>query len=114
MNDIQRMHGTFETNGDTNGSNMTVLTGFAPVVEMQDYSQEVRSYTHGQGQLECLIDGYRPCHNAEEIIKKKNYQPVSDLENTPDSVFCAHGAGYPVAWDDVPQMAHVPYIYPLK
>ena len=58
--------------------------------------------------------GYQACHNAEEVIENRDYNPVSDLENTPDSVFCAHGAGYPVPWDEVPQMAHVPYLYPIK
>jgi translation elongation factor EF-G len=76
---------------------------------MQDYSQTVRAYTHGQGQLECVVDGYRPCHNADEVIADESYVPTADLENTPDSVFCAHGAGYPVAWDQVPEMAHVAY-----
>jgi ribosomal protection tetracycline resistance protein len=116
MTDIQRMNGSFETpemaTGDNDpNSEMTLLTGVAPVSEMQGYAQEVRAYTHGQGQLECIIDGYLPCHNAEEIISSLKYKPVSDLENTPDSVFCAHGAGYPVAWDDVPDMAHVAYRY---
>jgi translation elongation factor EF-G len=112
MNDIQKMTGTFETPaaGVTNQA-MVVLTGTAPVAEMQDYAQEVHAYTHGQGQLECLVDGYRPCHNAADVIAAADYQPVSDLENTPDSVFCAHGAGYPVAWDQVPAAAHLPYVY---
>ena len=112
MNDIQRMHGSFETpDGTTSASGMVVLTGTAPVAEMQDYSQEVQAYTHGQGQLECLVDGYRPCHNAAEVVAAQDYAPVADLPNTPDSVFCAHGAGYPVPWDAVPGMAHVDYAY---
>ncbi|MFD1420103.1 elongation factor G [Lactiplantibacillus songbeiensis] len=112
MTDIQRMQGSFEgPEPAANGSDLVVLTGTAPVAEMQDYSQAVNAYTHGQGQLECLIDGYRPCHNAEEVVAAQAYQPVADLENTPDSVFCAHGAGYPVPWDQVPAMAHVPYVY---
>ncbi|MFD1472198.1 elongation factor G [Companilactobacillus mishanensis] len=109
MNDIQRMNGNFDT--PENGTEMATITGFAPVSEMQDYTKQVNAYTHGQGNLECLIDGYRPCHNADEIISEHDYQPVSDLENTPDSVFCAHGAGYPVPWNEVPEMAHVPYVY---
>lgn len=114
MNDIQRMSGNFTTPdvaADNENSGTVVLTGSAPVSEMQDYAQEVHAYTHGQGQLECIVDGYKPCHNAEEVIKAANYQPVADLENTPDSVFCAHGAGYPVKWDQVPQAAHVEYVY---
>ncbi|CAJ2230492.1 GTP-binding protein [Companilactobacillus paralimentarius] len=112
MNDIQKMNRTFDTPEVTNNQT-NVLTGIAPVSQMQGYSKQVRAYTHGQGQLECIVLGYRPCHNADEIIEEAQYQPVSDLENTPDSVFCAHGAGYPVAWDQVPQTAHLPYTYPL-
>ncbi|WP_203638560.1 elongation factor G [Levilactobacillus wangkuiensis] len=112
MNDIQRLHGQFDTPDDTASANgMVVLTGTAPVAEMQGYSQEVLAYTHGQGQLECLVDGYRPCHNQAEIVAAQGYAPVADLPNTPDSVFCAHGAGYPVPWDEVPGMAHVDYAY---
>ena len=115
MTDIQRMHGQFDTPDTAAGTNaaagMTVLTGTAPVSEMQGYVQEVNAYTHGQGQLECLIDGYRPCHNAAEVVAAADYDPVGDLDNTPGSVFCAHGAGYPVHWDDVPGMAHVDYAY---
>lgn len=108
MNDIQKMNGEFETpqtaeNGDA------ILTGTAPVSEMRDYAQEVRSYTHGAGQFDTVLDGYQPCHNADEVISERNYDPVADLENTPDSVFCAHGAGYPVPWNEVPQMAHLSY-----
>ncbi|WP_412989353.1 GTP-binding protein [Pediococcus siamensis] len=113
MTDIERMHGSFEaptTAGDLQQT-MSVLTGEAPVAEMQGYAKEVRAYTHGQGQLECLVAGYRPCHDAQEIISASDYQPVADLKNTPDSVFCAHGAGYPVPWDQVPTMAHVAYGY---
>ncbi|GEA92603.1 elongation factor G [Pediococcus damnosus] len=112
MNDIQKMSGSFNMPETTeNKDALTILTGTAPVSEMQDYAQEVRAYTHGQGQLECIVDGYRPCHNADEIVKKLKYNPTSDLDNTPDSVFCAHGAGYPVSWDEVPKMAHVEYTY---
>jgi len=113
MNDIQKMSGNFDAPDMSSASgelNLTTITGFAPVSEMQGYAQTVNSYTHGQGQLESIVDGYRPCHNAEEVISTADYDPVSDLENTPDSVFCAHGAGYPVAWDEVPSMAHVGYM----
>ncbi len=89
MNDIQRMSGEFETPDNTGGTVVT-LTGSAPVAEMQGYAQTVNAYTHGQGELECVVDGYRPCHNADEVITDKDYNPVADLENTPDSVFlCA-------------------------
>lgn len=114
MNDIQQMNGTFENPEMVDGSDLTIISGTAPVATMQGYSQTVNSYTHGLGNLECVVLGYQACHNAEEVIENRNYDPVSDLENTPDSVFCAHGAGYPVSWDEVPQMAHVPYLYPIK
>lgn len=113
MNDIQKMSGSFDAPNimpDQTELTLTTITGYAPVSEMQGYAQTVNSYTHGQGQLECVVDGYRPCHNADEIIAASDYDPVSDLENTPDSVFCAHGAGYPVPWNEVPQMAHVGYL----
>ncbi|MFD0898125.1 GTP-binding protein [Loigolactobacillus binensis] len=110
MTDIQRMSGDFAAPEMTAGGT-AILTGSVPVAEMQDYAPEVNAYTHGQGQLECIVDGYRPCHNAAAVVAAMKYAPVSDLANTPDSVFCAHGAGYPVAWDQVPAMAHVPYIY---
>lgn len=116
MTDIQRMNGQFDapvanTSVATDGTGLTTITGTAPVAAMQDYSQTVRAYTHGQGQLECIVDGYRPCHNEMAVVDKAKYVPTADLENTPDSVFCAHGAGYPVAWNQVPEMAHVPYVY---
>ncbi|WP_195701959.1 elongation factor G [Companilactobacillus futsaii] len=114
MNDIQQMNGTFETPEMIDGSDLTIISGTAPVKTMQGYSQSVNSYTHGLGNLECVVMGYQACHNAKEVIESRDYDPVSDLENTPDSVFCAHGAGYPVSWNEVPQMAHVPYLYPIK
>ena len=107
INDIQRMNGGFQLGAET--GNATVITGTAPVATMRDYAQEVRNYTHGQGQLECVVAGYQPCHNAGEVIAAHAYDPVADLNNTPDSVFCAHGAGYPVRWDRLPEMAHFPY-----
>jgi len=110
MTDVQRMHGQFEP-PVTDAAGVTTLTGTAPVSEMQGYAQVVRAYTHGQGQLAVVIDGYRPCHDQPAVLAAQPYDPVSDLENTPDSVFCAHGAGYPVPWDQVPSMAHFPYVY---
>lgn len=111
LNDIQRMNGKFST--PENIGERTVISGSAPVAEMQDYATEVRNYTHGEGNLECVVSGYLPCHNAAEIIEEKNYDPVSDLENTPNSVFCSHGAGHTVTWDKVPETAQYPYTYPL-
>lgn len=112
LNDIQRMNGQFNT--PENKGDRTIIEGSAPVSEMQDYAAEVRGYTHGDGLLECVVKGYEPCHNAEEIIAQADYDPVSDLENTPNSVFCSHGAGHTVTWDKVPETAHFPYTYPLN
>ena len=109
INDIQRMAGDFKLNESSAGSGQTTITGHAPVATMRDYAKEVRAYTHGQGQLELTVTGYQPCYNTDEVITNFNYDPVADLDNTPDSVFCAHGAGYPVPWDQVPKMAHLPY-----
>lgn len=113
MTDIQRLAGTMadgETTPDATG--MVTLTGQAPVATMQTYAQTVNAYTHGDGQLECVVAGYQPCHDAATVIAAAAYDPVGDLANTPGSVFCAHGAGYPVHWDEVPQTAHVPYVTP--
>ena len=112
LNDIQRMHGKFDT--PENNGNRTIINGSAPVSEMRDYATEVRNYTHGQGIFGCVVKGYLPCHNTDEVIAAKDYDPVSDLENTPNSVFCSHGAGHTVTWDQVPQTAHYPYTYPLS
>lgn len=109
MADIQRMSGSFDTpSGD--GVYM-VLEGEAPVAQMRDYAMDVNAYTHGRGHLSCVFAGYRPCHNADEVIEQSAYDPESDLENTPDSVFCAHGAGYPVKWYKVPEFMHLDYAW---
>lgn len=109
MADIQRMSGSFDTpSGD--GEYM-VLEGEAPVTQMRDYAMDVNAYTHGRGHLSCVFAGYRPCHNADEVIEQSAYDPESDLENTPDSVFCAHGAGYPVKWYKVPEFMHLDYAW---
>ena len=109
MADVQRMSGSFDTpSGD--GEYM-VLEGEAPVAQMRDYAMDVNAYTHGRGHLSCVFAGYRPCHNADEVIEQSAYDPESDLENTPDSVFCAHGAGYPVKWYKVPEFMHLDYAW---
>lgn len=107
INDLQQMQADFHLNEA--GQATVTITGHAPVNEMRDYAAKARAYTHGQGQLDLTVDGFQPCHNAAAIIDKNSYDPVADLANTPDSVFCAHGAGFPVSWDQVPQMAHFPY-----
>lgn len=112
LTDIQKMHGSFDP--PVTQGNFSVIAGQAPVAEMQDYATEIRNYSHGQGHLECIFSGYQVCHDAEKIIVQKNYDPVSDLENTPNSVFCAHGAGHTVTWDEVPAKAQYSYTYPLN
>lgn len=105
MTDIQKMLGEFDT-PKTEGE-MTVLTGSAPVVTMRDYQKEVISYTSGRGRLSCTLKGYYPCHNQEEIVEAVGYDPEADLENPTGSVFCAHGAGFVVNWDQVEDYMHV-------
>lgn len=105
MTDIQRMGGSFHT-PETVGDN-ALLTGKAPVSEMKDYSIQVTSYSKGQGTLSCSVCGYEPCHNQEEVIEKTGYDPDSDMENPADSVFCAHGAGFNVKWDQAEEHMHL-------
>lgn len=106
MTDIQRMHGNFstpETTGDC-----SVISGTAPVSTMYDYSREVIQYTHGKGKLICTLKGYEPCHNADEVIENIGYDCDSDTDNSCDSVFCSHGAGYTVKWNEVKSHMHLP------
>ena len=105
MSDIQRMEGTFDP--PESGEETAVLTGFAPVSTMRSYPMEVVSYTRGRGHLSLTLDGYRPCHNAQEVIVAVGYEPEHDLDNPADSVFCAHGAGFVVPWDQVRSHMHV-------
>ncbi len=106
MSDIYRMKGNFaepQADGDT-----VELEGDAPVSQMRDYAIEVSTYTHGRGHLTCFFNGYRPCQDQDALVDSIGYDPESDLENTPDSVFCAHGAGYPVKWNKVEDFMHLP------
>lgn len=105
MSDIQRMQGHFET-PDSDGE-VSILTGTAPVALMQGYQREVANYTRGKGRLSCELKGYEPCHNAEEVIAAIGYEPEADLDYTPDSVFCAHGAGFVVPWHQVYDYMHL-------
>ena len=105
MSDIQRMEGTFDP--PESGEETAVLTGFAPVSAMRSYPMEVVSYSRGRGHLSLTLDGYRPCHNAQEVIAAIGYEPEHDLDNPADSVFCAHGAGFVVPWDQVRSHMHV-------
>ena len=105
MTDIQRMSGRFDP-ARTEGE-LSVLTGSAPVSEMGDYWTQVAAYTKGLGRLSCALRGYEPCHNAEEVIARMGYDPDRDTENTADSVFCAHGGGFNVPWNEVRAHMHL-------
>lgn len=105
MTDIERMHGTFQPPQISGG--MAVFTGSGPVAAMGDYQQEVVSYTKGNGRFSCTLKGYEPCHNQAEIIEQMGYEPERDVDNSPDSVFCAHGAGILVKWNQVKEHMHV-------
>lgn len=105
ITDIRKMYGTFQ--GPEIEGEMSVLTGVAPVVTMGGYQSEVTAYTRGRGRLCCTLKGYQPCHNAEEVIEAAGYEPDADMENPTGSVFCAHGAGFVVKWDEVDTYAHI-------
>ncbi len=105
LNDVQQMGG--ETEAPETLGDEAVLTGEAPVAALGDYARELAAYTKGQGRLSLRPAGYRPCADPEAVIEAIGYDPERDVENTPDSVFCAHGAGYTVKWTDVPAQAHV-------
>ncbi|WP_297987122.1 translation factor GTPase family protein [uncultured Oscillibacter sp.] len=105
ISDIQRMNG--ETAPPETVGEEVVLTGSAPVAAMGDYAREVAAYTRGLGRLACAPGGYRPCAEAEAVIEAACYDPERDVENTPDSVFCAQGGGYTVPWSEVPAHAHM-------
>ena len=105
MSDIQKMYGSFE-DPQIDGE-LAVITGKAPVSEMQGYLREVNAYTSGRGRLFCSLKGYEPCHNADEVIAGAGYNSEKDLENPTGSVFCAHGAGFVVSWDKVRDYMHL-------
>ncbi len=108
ITDIQRMQGEYdppETDGD-----QAVLRGSAPVRLLREYQTELTAYTRGQGRIQLRVSGYRPCREQEQIVRAIGYDPARDLENPASSVFCAHGAGYEVKWQDVDAAAHLPLL----
>ena len=107
MNDIQNMGGSFDPPETGADGDTTLLTGTAPASTMRSYPMEVVGYTRGRGHLTLTLDGYRPCHNAAEVIEAAGYEPEHDLDNPADSVFCAHGAGFVVPWEQVRSHMHV-------
>ncbi|MBQ8390046.1 MAG: TetM/TetW/TetO/TetS family tetracycline resistance ribosomal protection protein, partial [Oscillibacter sp.] len=108
ISDLQRMNG--ETEPPETYGEETVLTGAAPVAQMRNYAREVTAYTRGRGRLSVVLSGYRPCAEQEKVAAAIGYDAERDVENTADSVFCGHGAGYNVRWDQVPSMAHLPSV----
>ena len=105
MNDLQMRYADFEIESTT--EDFTFITGRAPVATLHDYINEVISYTRGLGRLSCVSDGYDECHNQDEIVANIGYDPESDMDNSPHSVFCAHGAGFVVNWREVERYKHL-------
>ncbi len=105
MADIQRMGGRFDPPETENG--VSVLTAAAPVAECADYPREVTAYSRGQGRVSLSLRGYEPCRDTQRVVEKIGYDPERDVANTPDSVFCSHGAGYTVRWDEVERHMHL-------
>ena len=106
ISDVRLRSGSFDAPEEA--GDMTLLRGRVPVTEFDDYAQEVASYTGGRGRLSLEPAGYGPCHNPDAVIAAADYNPEADLENTPDSVFCAHGGGFPVKWNRVAEYMHLP------
>ena len=107
LNDIQRMEGSFDPPETSPDGQTATLTGKAPAASMGSYPMEVVGYTRGRGRLSLTLDGYRPCHNTQQVVEAAGYEPEHDVENPADSVFCAHGAGFVVPWDQVRNYMHV-------
>lgn len=106
MTDVEKMHGSL--NGPFMEGSYSVLTGSAPVACMQNYQKEVNAYSRGEGKLTLTLGGYKPCHNTEEVCVQLGYDPDRDTRNPASSVFCAHGAGFIVEWDQVEEYMHLP------
>ena len=122
MTDIQKMHGTFEieendgaAGGNTAGGGtaevFTVIVGKCPVATMQGYQSELMAYSKGNGRLFCSLSGYEECHNTEEVIEKSQYDVEADIANPAGSIFCSHGAGYYVSWEQVEEYMHIPLTF---
>lgn len=110
MNDIEKMHGTSSIGTlsmDENNDGFATLHGNVPVSTMKNYINELRSYTKGQGTLSLNLSGYEPCHNEKKVLEEIKYNPDADLANPSSSVFCSHGAGFVVNWDQVNEYRHI-------
>lgn len=106
IHDIEQMHGSFEP--PEQGKELTILKGSVPVAALGDYQREVTAYTRGKGRLSCTLEGYRACHNTEEVVEQIGYDAERDEANPSGSVFCSHGAGFYVPWKEVPKHMHLP------
>ena len=107
MSDIGQMSGSFEGPEAEDKQGLVRLTGTAPASNMRDYQKDVWAYTKGRGRITFTLKGYEPCHNAEEVIEQIGYDSERDIDNPTGSVFCAHGAGFLVKWDEVPEYMHI-------
>lgn len=105
MTDIERIYG--KINPPENYGEYSVITGYAPVVTMRKYREDIAAYTKGQGKITCTLKGYLPCHNQEEIVEAYGYDSEADTFNPTGSVFCAHGAGFYVSYDKVYEYMHI-------
>ena len=105
ITDIRAMGGEFDA-PESQGA-ISTLRGTVPAAEVRDYADQLAAYTQGRGRLQLSLHGYAPCHNAQTVIEAAGYDPEADLDNTPDSVFCAHGAGFNVKWDQVKDYMHL-------
>ena len=105
ISDLRQMGGVFEAPEE--GGGRSRLQGAAPVAALNGYGETLTAYTRGRGRLSLRPDGYRPCKNQEAVMRELGYEPEADLDNTPDSVFCAHGAGFTVKWNRVPEYMHL-------
>ncbi len=109
ISDITSREGTYAEKESSRGSAYTLIEGEAPASTIGDYAQEVAAYTHGKGKFSSVLSGFYPCHNAKRVIEDIGYSPESDIDNSPDSVFCSHGAGIVVPWNEVPQYMHLTF-----
>ena len=105
ITDIRAMSGDFDA--PENNGPLSTLRGIVPAAELKDYADQVAAYSQGKGRLHIALHGYAPCHNQAQVVEELGYDPEADLDNTPDSVFCAHGAGFTVKWHQVPEYMHL-------
>jgi len=108
MTDLQSRGAEFSV--QSSDTEYTVIIGRGPASELHAYARELTSYTHGEGRMTCVSDGYYPCHDRDAVVAAAGYDPTADVENPPHSVFCDHGAGFVVPWDKVDEYKHLEYI----